>query len=175
MEKDQTNILTNKNSIMKPNLMTLGIVGISLLTMVSIYSCSNSNTASEQIYTETSPGVFEFKNQNNNKGIGQIKEVKLDPVDAAQAEKGKTLFELKCVACHKFDMKLIGPPLKGVTLRRTPEWIMNMMLNPVEMTESDTIAKSVFEVLKVQMVTQDLTQDDVRSILEYLRQMDGMK
>lgn len=161
--------------MMKRNLMTLGLLGISLLTLVSSYSCSNSGTASEQIYTETSPGVFEFKNQHNNKGIGQIKEIKLDPINASLAEKGKSLFEQKCVACHKFDMKLIGPPLKGVTNRRTPEWIMNMMLNPVEMTQTDTIAKSVFEVMKVQMVTQDLTQDDVRSILEYLREMDAVK
>jgi len=49
------------------------------------------------------------------------------------------------------------------------------MLNPVEMTQTDTIAKSVFEVLKVQMVTQDLNQEDVRSVFEYLRQMDGVK
>ncbi|OFY85245.1 MAG: hypothetical protein A3F72_04385 [Bacteroidetes bacterium RIFCSPLOWO2_12_FULL_35_15] len=160
---------------MKLNLMIFTLFGISVLTLVSIYSCTNSSTASEQIFTETSPGVFEFKNQNYSKGIGPVKEIKLDPVDAVLAEKGKGIFETKCVACHKFDMKLIGPPLKGITSRRTPEWTMNMMLNPVEMTQTDTIAKSVFEVLKVQMVTQDLNQEDVRSVFEYLRQMDGVK
>lgn len=157
---------------MKRTLMTFGLVGISLLTIVSVDSCSNSSTASEQIYTETSPGVFEFKNQNNNKGIGPVKEIKLDAIDAALAEKGKVLFDTKCVACHKFDMKLIGPPLKGITSRRTAEWTMNMILNPIEMSQTDTIAKSVFEVFKVQMVPQGLNQDDVRSVFEYLRQMD---
>lgn len=160
---------------MKRNLMTLGLVGILLFTIVSVDSCSNSSTASEQIFTETSPGVFEFKNQNNSKGIGTVKEIKLESIDATLAEKGKGLFDTKCVACHKFDMKLIGPPLKGITSRRTPEWTMNMMLNPIEMAQTDTIAKSVFEVLKVQIVPQGLNQDDARSIFEYLRQMDDLK
>ena len=151
------------------------IFGIALLTAISIYSCSNSSTASQQIYTETSPGVFEFPRQNNDKGIGPVTEIKLDPLDVALAEKGKTLFDTKCVACHKFDMKLIGPPLKGIISRRTPEWTMNMMLNPVEMTQTDTIAKNLFEILRVQMVTQDLSKEDVRSIYEYLRQLDAGK
>lgn len=160
---------------MKKKLLKLGFIGISVLMLTTVYRCSNSGNATEKIYTETSPGVFEFPNQNMNKGTGQIKDFKLEPIEAALAEKGKSLFNLKCIACHKFDMKLIGPPLKGITARRTPEWIMNMMLNPVEMTQTDTIAKNLFEIMKVQMVTQDLSQDDVRSVFEYLRQMDAVK
>jgi mono/diheme cytochrome c family protein len=65
-----------------------------------------------------------------DKGVGPIKEVKLGPVDPAMAKAGAAVFEQKCSACHKFDERYVGPALKGVTQRRTPEYIMNMILDP---------------------------------------------
>jgi cytochrome c551/c552 len=64
-------------------------------------------------------------------------------LDASLAEKGKAAFEQKCSACHRFEERFVGPPLKGVTTRRAPEWIMNMILNPVEMTQKDPAAKEL--------------------------------
>ncbi len=106
-------------------------------------------------------------------GIGPIKEVKLDAqINQDLANKGKTVFEQKCVSCHKFNEKLVGPPLAGVTKKRKPEWIMNMMLNPVEMTQKNPAAQELYRQFLVQMTFQDVTQDDARSILEYFRSMD---
>jgi hypothetical protein len=107
------------------------------------------------------------------KGVGPIKEIKLSPLDNVLAQKGKSAFEAKCVACHKFNERFIGPSLNGVFLRREPEWIMNMMLNPVEMTTSDPTARGLLETFSTQMANMALTEAEARSILEYLRQNDS--
>jgi cytochrome c551/c552 len=78
--------------------------------------------------------------------------------------KAKLLFEAKCVSCHKFNEKLVGPPLAGITKKRKPEWIMNMILNPVEMTQKNPAAQELYRQFLVQMTYQDVTQDDARSI-----------
>jgi len=107
-------------------------------------------------------------------GIGPIKsEVKLGPVDKTLAVKGESLFNTKCSACHKIDSRLVGPPLKDVTKRRRPEWIMNMMLNPQQMTMENPTAKELFATYLVQMTFQDVSQDDARAILEFFRNNDG--
>lgn len=105
-------------------------------------------------------------------GIGPVKELKLAAVDKSLAVKGKGIFEVKCMSCHKFDQKLVGPPLQGVTKRRKPEWIMNMMLNPLQMTQENPTAKELFATYLIQMTFQDVSQDDARSILEYFRSVD---
>lgn len=106
-------------------------------------------------------------------GIGPVKEVKLGPqVNEDMANKGKVTFEAKCVSCHKFNEKLVGPPLAGITKKRKPEWIMNMILNPVEMTQKNPAAQELYRQFLVQMTYQDVTQDDARSILEYFRSLD---
>jgi cytochrome c551/c552 len=106
-------------------------------------------------------------------GIGPIKsEMKLGAIDKSIAIKGKGIFETKCLSCHKFDQKLVGPPLQGVTKRRKPEWIMNMMLNPVQMTQENPAAKELFATYLIQMTFQDVSQDDARALLEYFRSVD---
>ncbi len=106
-------------------------------------------------------------------GIGPVKEVKLGSIDQNLVNKGKTTFETKCASCHKFDTRLVGPPLQGVTQRRKPEWIMNMILNPQQMTQENPTAKELFATYLVQMTFQDVSQDDARAILEYFRSIDG--
>lgn len=106
-------------------------------------------------------------------GIGPVKKVDLGAIDKALGEKGKNIFEQKCVACHKLDSKLVGPPLKDVTKRRKPEWIMNMILNPEQMTKENTAAKQLFGQYLTQMTFQNVSQDDARAILEYFRTVDS--
>ena len=83
------------------------------------------------------------------------------------------IFESKCATCHKFDTKYVGPPLKNITKRRTPEWIMNQMLNPAQMIKEDSISMALFAKYLVPMTFQNVTEDDARSILEYFRQKDA--
>ena len=111
----------------------------------------------------------------SNKGIGPITSVQVgDNIDAAMATKGADLFKNMCSACHKMDKKFIGPALTGVTERRAPEWIMNMILNPEEMIKKDPIAKKLLvESNMAMMANQGLTEEEARAILEYFRQYDS--
>lgn len=114
-------------------------------------------------------GILLVENAMQNKGIGPITELTLSKTDTALARHGKSLFKAQCVNCHKIDERYIGPALKGVALRRSPEWIMNMMLNPIVMTQKDSIGIKLLSIYSTQMLVQNLTKEDARSILEYLR------
>lgn len=110
---------------------------------------------------------------NSEIGIGPVKKVTLGPIDKSLADKGKQIYDSKCITCHKIEEKLVGPPQKGVTKRRTPEWIMNMILNPEQMTKEDPVAKQLFGQYLVAMTFQNVTEDDARAILEYFRLVDS--
>ncbi len=106
------------------------------------------------------------------KGVGPVTELKLDPLDTKLATKGKELFVSKCSACHKMEERYVGPALKGITSRRSPEWVMNMIMNPQEMTQKDPEAQKLLEEYLMQMTFQNVTQPETRSILEYFRHYD---
>jgi mono/diheme cytochrome c family protein len=107
-----------------------------------------------------------------SKGVGPIQSVSLGALDAALAAKGEKAFSGTCSACHKLDQRYVGPALAGVTKRRTPEWIMNMIMNPVEMTQKDETAKALLGEYMTQM-SVNATEEDARAILEYFRKIDG--
>jgi len=111
------------------------------------------------------------------KGIGPYaeKELKLDPcIDKELAKKGYELFIQYCSACHKITERYVGPPLKGVTLARSPEWIMNMLVNTEEMIWNDPIANALLQqYLTVMRPPPGLTEEDFLAILEYLRYVDA--
>lgn len=104
-----------------------------------------------------------------DKGIGPVKELALGEIDKKLVSEGQVLFQKKCTTCHGLDQKSIGSALRGITKRRTPEWIMNMMLNPDGMINENKAAKELFEEMKVRMNPQDVNETDARKILEYLR------
>lgn len=107
-----------------------------------------------------------------SKGIGPVKEIKLEGLNEDLAKEGKKTFDVKCTACHKMGEKYTGPMIKGVTQRRAPEWIMNMILNPNEMVEKDTIAQELLGEFLVKMPFMDITQEQARGVLEYFRYYD---
>ncbi len=103
-------------------------------------------------------------------GLGPIKEkIELGTLDPALATKGNGIFEAKCSMCHKMDTTYVGPSLGEVTTRRTPVYIMNMVLNPQEMVEHHPVAKQLLAERMTFMPNQQLTRDDARAVLEYLR------
>lgn len=107
-------------------------------------------------------------------GVGPVKKVELSAtIDNALVEQGKTVFEAKCVSCHKFDEKLVGPPLKGVSKKRKPEWIMNMILNPEKMTKENIEAQKLMAQYLTQMTFQNVTEPEARAVLEYFRSVDS--
>lgn len=107
----------------------------------------------------------------DNKGVGKIKNIDLDPtIDQAMVERGAALFKTNCTACHKTDKRFIGPNPTGIMERRSPEWIMNMILDPKLMTEEDQCAKDLLvEFNGAAMANQNMTEEQARDILEYFR------
>ncbi len=107
----------------------------------------------------------------DNKGVGQIKEITLDPeIDQTMVDAGAALFKTNCTACHKTNKRFIGPKMQGILERRSPEWVMNMILDPKLMTEEDQCAKDLLvEFNGAAMANQNLTVEQTRSLLEYFR------
>ena len=98
------------------------------------------------------------------------------PLNKEWVTAGKSMYELKCQACHKLtDERLVGPGWGGVTKRREPHWIMNMITNVEMMLESDPEAQKLLEQCLVRMPNLSLSQDQSRQVLEFMRQNDGVK
>ncbi|WP_297794506.1 cytochrome c [uncultured Eudoraea sp.] len=106
-----------------------------------------------------------------NKGIGPVTSVNLDAeIDQEMANKGKEVYDQMCLACHRIGKKFIGPAPNGILERRTPEWVMNMILNPEQMVKEDPLAKDLLvEFNGSPMANQGLTEDQARAIVEYFR------
>jgi cytochrome c551/c552 len=89
---------------------------------------------------------------------------------------GKTIYESKCLACHKLtNEKVVGPGWAGVSKNRKPEWILNMITNVEMMLEKDEEAQKLLEQCLVRMPNQNVAQEDARKILEFMRSNDGEK
>ena len=162
---------------------------LKLLTVFFIailVSCGGSEANEEgsfKIVGKSEPNSVVSKNQSQlaskkvdlkNKGIGPIKSIELEPeIDHARVTHGAELYKAKCTSCHRTDKKFIGPASAGVLERRTPEWIMNLMLNPQEMEKKDHLTKELSkEFNNAIMPNQFLNEYEARSVLEYFRTLD---
>jgi cytochrome c len=90
-------------------------------------------------------------------------------VDKSMAKNGHEVFEEKCSACHKMDERYVGPALGGVIGRRSPTFVMNMALNPQGMMEKHPVTKKLLAEYLTAMPNQNLTRDEARQVVEYLR------
>ncbi len=118
------------------------------------------------------------KNQPETHG-SEIKEADItvtNPLNSEWVTTGKSTYELKCQSCHRLtEEKLVGPGWKNVTKRRQPVWIMNMITNVDMMLDSDPEAQKLLEQCMVRMPNQNISKDDARKVLEYMRSNDGEK
>lgn len=153
---------------MKSRITILSMLLVSLL----LFSCGGEEagkaeeSAPEQVQ-ETPKKELDF---HANKGIGPIKKVELSPtIDMDMAAKGEKVYKEKCAACHKEYERYIGPAPAGILERRSPEWVMNMILNPEVMVKEDPIAKELLAEYLSPMANQNLTETEARNILEYFR------
>ncbi|NNK11920.1 MAG: cytochrome c [Flavobacteriaceae bacterium] len=107
----------------------------------------------------------------DNKGIGPITELTFpDEIDQEMAARGEAKFNAICTACHMAEQRMIGPAMAGVYERRSPEWVMNMILNPDVMLREDPIAMALLkEYNNAIMLNQNLSQEEARDLAEYLR------
>lgn len=158
------------------------LVKISTLICFSfLIACSGSNKKEDPYQSKEKPDQEQKettssndKDDGINKGIGPIKSVDIpSTIDEAKVAQGKKVFNKLCTACHKMDKKAVGPALSGVTERRSPEWVMNMIINPQEMIKKDPIAKKLLvEHNMAVMANQNVSEEDARAIYEYFRKYD---
>ena len=154
---------------------------IFLLLAISIFiSCGSKeekkkgfeyNRTQKEVKKSTTVGVSEVPVDLSNKGIGPIETVDFsNPIDLEMVTLGENAFKQKCMACHMANRKLIGPAMSGIYERRSPEWVINLLLNPTQMLKEDPVANALLkEYNNVMMLNQNLTQDEARAIAEYLR------
>lgn len=104
-------------------------------------------------------------------GVGPIKDkVELGmTIDSTISRNGENLFNNKCATCHEIHETNRGPALGGVLEKRSPQWVMNMILNPIGMVKNDPQARALKAEYVTQMVDLNLTKEEARDIVEYLR------
>jgi mono/diheme cytochrome c family protein len=152
-----------------------------LALMLAIFSSCGNKKKSEEDYNYNSSveesQTAEASSYDPKRGEGKFDKVDLGAsLDQAMATNGQKVAEVKCTSCHKTtDEKLVGPGWKGVTQRRTPQWIMNFATNPDPMIDKDPEVQAQLEICLVRMPNQGLKDDEARSILEYMRKIDGVK
>ena len=141
------------------------------LAVFTIVGCGGDAKRAQPAPPSAAPGasadLTPFEREN---GIGPVTEtLTLGALDPKLASQGKTVFEGKCTACHKMEEKYVGPALGQVTRRRTPAFIMNMILNPQEMIERHPVTKQLVAETMTFMANQGVTLEEARAIVEYLR------
>ncbi len=158
---------SNNHLNFKPMKLTMLIT---LITGALVFSGCGGGESTESDKTETTAK----KPEPDPRGVGEIKHVDLtDPLDEDMVKRGKAIADMKCTACHQLDDKrLVGPGFQGVTNRRRPEWIMNMITNVDVMLEEDPVARQLLEECLTRMPNQNISIGDSRDILEYLRKND---
>lgn len=162
---------TKSQTMKKAMIWSMGIVAM-LLT-----SCGGGSESQSSSTGTSAPAEEAAAPAADPKGIGEVKNVDLGTgIDPALADKGKAIVDMKCTACHQLnDKRLVGPGFQGVTNRRRPEWIMNMITNVDVMLDQDPEAQKLLEECLTRMPNQNLTLDDARGILEFMRKNDEEK
>lgn len=149
----------------------------SILAVVIIFmvSCGDDKAKKETSNASAATKKLEVIDPMKDKGVGPVKTITLTDIDEAVAVEGKAIFKAKCKACHRVGKRFIGPDVTGVTIRRTPEWIMNMILNPDQMVKENAAARQLLMEYSAPMANQSLTEDEARKILEYFRTLETKK
>ncbi len=107
--------------------------------------------------------------QELKKGIGPIEHVQLGPINPQLVRQGEQIFRSQCMKCHMLDQKILAPPLRDVTNRRSPEFIMNIILNPNANVMRHPALRKYHEEFTTYMTDTGLDSTASRKVLEYLR------
>jgi cytochrome c551/c552 len=133
----------------------------------------------EQKPAETTNSTEETSKQQSEVHGTEIKPGSVElttPLNQQWVSNGKAIYDMKCQSCHKLsDERVVGPGWKDVTKRREPHWIMNMITNVDMMLETDPEAQKLLEQCLVRMPNQNISKEDSRQILEFMRANDGVK
>ncbi|TVR77885.1 MAG: cytochrome c [Saprospirales bacterium] len=144
----------------------------SLSMLALMVSCGGETQQTERKTTAERQTASKVEQKPDPRGVGEVTKVELtDPLDQSMIRRGKQISDVKCAACHKYETeeRLVGPGYLNVTNRRSPEWIMNMITNVDVMLDEDPVARAMLEECLVRMPNQNISIDEARDILEFLR------
>ena len=85
-------------------------------------------------------------------------------------QKGKSLFNANCAACHKLKKRAVGPALAGVSAKYDKEWLYSWIKNSTAMVKSgDAQAVAIYEEYNGSVMTSfpQLSNEDIDNILAY--------
>ena len=141
-----------------------------LSTSLAIISCGGNDKSPQSEKEDQAGGGGSLTAFQLENGIGPVTEkILLGDIDPVKVKNGEALFIAKCAPCHKLDKRLVGPALRYVTKRRSPEYILNMILNPTGMVKDHPEAKKVLGEYLSPMTNMNLTLDQAKELLDYLR------
>jgi len=94
---------------------------------------------------------------------------------AAWADQGKELFDKQCGGCHSIGGgDGGGPDLKGVTGKRTHEWLESVIIEPNKLTANkDPIQAGLVKKYGFEMPNLGIGHEDALKIITYLSGADG--
>lgn len=167
---------------LKKDMRKIKFLAMVMVSAMAMVSCGGGDKPAESgdatASTETA-STTEAPAEASKDGIGKFTSENFDgkdAFDAALAAKGKEIVDVKCTSCHNMtEERKVGPGWKGVTDRRSAAWVMNFIMNPQPMIDSDPQAKALFEEFLTPMPNQNLTEDDAKAIYMYMRELDGKK
>jgi len=150
---------------MKPLLILLFSFSL-ILTACSGGDSGEQSQSSAEATEEQGLSDFEMEH-----GIGPVSErMEIgDDIDEELRLRGQEIFEMKCEMCHNMEGRMVGPPLGDVMERRSPEFVMNMVLNPQGMTKNHPVGQELLQEYMTAMPFQNVKEEDARAIVEYLR------
>ncbi|MGB7213082.1 MAG: cytochrome c [Gemmatimonadales bacterium] len=136
------------------------------LLLLALTACGGAKEEAPPV-SSGPPPLTAFQQEN---GVGPITQaIDTGKIDKKMAERGEKTFEGSCSGCHKLDERYVGPPLRDVTVRRTPTYVMNMILEPDTMYSRHPVARGLLAQYATQMPNLHLTETQAREIVEYLR------
>lgn len=93
------------------------------------------------------------------------------PSDPAVLSAGEALFKQNCTVCHAVNERVVGPALRDIHVRRQLPWIIAFVRNSQKVIQSgdDYAVKLYNEYNKTQMTSFDFSDDEIISIVAYLK------
>lgn len=152
--------------------MKLRILLTLLTASLFLFACGNNGESTDRTESTAQTeeqGLTDFELEH---GIGPITErVNIgDEIDDDLLTKGRNIYEMKCEMCHNMEGRMVGPALGDVMERRSPEFVMNFILNPSGMTREHPVGQELLQEYMTVMPFQNVKEDEARAIVEYLRE-----
>lgn len=153
--------------------LTTWVAGALLSALLATAGCAGEEApqSASQTRPQTASAPADLTPFQLEHGIGPVTAALELPasVDDALATRGKAVFDEKCSACHKMGERYVGPAVGDVLTRRSPAFVMNMVLNPIEMTSRHPDVKTLVAQYMSIMPNQNVSAEDARALVEFLR------